>query len=212
MKQLQIALDLFSSDQALAILSQTADYIDIIEIGTPLMVAEGAQAVWKIKNRYPDKIVFADIKVMDGGGIVPRPVLEAGADMFSVLAAADDATIAAAIELAHTHKAKVLADLCAVKDLAGRAAQLEQAGPDILCVHVGLDAQSKGADPFAQLQKIQNCRLAKAIAGGINLETIRQAAHSDAQIIISGAGIYGSSDMQRTAMQMQAIIREVEHL
>lgn len=210
MKLLQIALDMFSSDEALEILGQTADYIDIIEIGTPLMVAEGASAVRRIKSRYPDKIVFADIKVMDGGGIVPRSVLDAGADMFSVLAVADDTTIAAAIELAARYNCKVLADMCSVKDLPARAAELERLGPDYICVHVGTDIQSNGTDPIAELRRIESCRLPKAIAGGINLDTIRQAAASSAEIIISGAGICGSSDMRRTAMQMQAIIREVE--
>lgn len=212
MKLLQLALDLFSTDEALEILSQTAEHIDIIEIGTPLMVAEGASAVKRIKSRYPDKIVFADIKVMDGGGIVPRSVLEAGADMFSVLAAAEDATIAAAIELAARYKCKVLADMCSVKDLAARASELEKLGPDFICVHVGMDIQGSGKDPFTELRKIEKCRLSKAIAGGINLDTIRQAAASSADIIISGAGIYGRKKMGQTAAQMKAILMEVQQL
>lgn len=87
MKLLQAALDLFSTEYTLEVLEQIGEYVDIIELGTPLMIAEGAKVVREVKGRYPDKIVFADIKVMDGGGVVPKVVFEAGADMVSVLAA-----------------------------------------------------------------------------------------------------------------------------
>ena len=71
-KTLQVALDLFSTEDALRILGEVGEYVDIIEIGTPLIVAEGARVVNIVKKRYPDKIVFADIKVMDGGAEVPK--------------------------------------------------------------------------------------------------------------------------------------------
>ena len=102
-KTLQVALDLFSTEDALRILGEVGEYVDIIEIGTPLIVAEGARVVNIVKKRYPDKIVFADIKVMDGGAEVPKSVLEAGADMFSVLAAAEDSTLRAATGIAREY-------------------------------------------------------------------------------------------------------------
>jgi len=66
-KKLQVALDLFSSGEAFEVLDDVAPYVDIIELGTPLIVAEGARVVSEVKKRYPEKVVFADIKVMDGG-------------------------------------------------------------------------------------------------------------------------------------------------
>ena len=91
-KKFQVALDLFTIEDAMRILEQVGEYVDIIEVGTPLMVAEGARAVRTIKDAYPTKTVFADIKVMDGGGEVPKSCIQAGCDMFSVLCASDDAT------------------------------------------------------------------------------------------------------------------------
>ena len=61
MKLLQVALDLFSTEEALKVLDQVGQYVDIIELGTPLMIAEGARVVKTVKEKYPDKIVFADI-------------------------------------------------------------------------------------------------------------------------------------------------------
>ena len=38
-KLLQVALDLFSTEEAFKVLDQVGEYVDIIELGTPLMIA-----------------------------------------------------------------------------------------------------------------------------------------------------------------------------
>lgn len=205
-KKLQVALDLFSTEDALSILRKVGPYVDIIEIGTPLMVAEGARIVSQVKAAYPDKIVFADIKVMDGGAEVPRSVIDAGCDMFSVLCASDDATIKAAIELAHEKGVKVLADMCNVPDLSERARQVAPMGPDYLCCHVGYDRQATGADPVEELKALDVVDTPKAIAGGIKLATFEQAVNSSAEDIISGGGIYNADDPAAVARQMRGIL------
>lgn len=208
MKLLQVALDLFSTKQTLDVLEQVAEYVDIIELGTPLIIAEGARVVKEVKTKYPDKIVFADIKVMDGGGVVPKSVFDAGADMVSVLAAADDNTIKATITLAKEYNCKVLVDMCAVKDIAARAREVELMGPDYICVHVGYDIQATGVDPIEELKKLDDIKLAKAIAGGISLNTIEAAVQSAADVIISGGGIYNQANMAEVAKEMRAVINK----
>ena len=146
-KKLHVAFDLFSTKDTLAMLEKVGTYVDIIELGTPLMVAEGARVVSTVKERWSEKTVFADIKVMDGGSEVPRSVISAGCDMFSVLCAANDATIRAAVALARDNGVMVLADMCNVADLSRRAREVAALGPDYLCCHVGYDRQATGADP-----------------------------------------------------------------
>ena len=41
MKKLQVALDLFDEKTTLEVLEQVGEYVDIIEIGTPLCISEG---------------------------------------------------------------------------------------------------------------------------------------------------------------------------
>lgn len=206
MKLLQAALDLFSTEHTLEVLEQIGEYVDIIELGTPLMIAEGARVVKTVKDKYPDKIVFADIKVMDGGGVVPKVVFDAGADMVSVLAAADDNTIRATIALAKEYGGKVLVDMCSVKDMAGRAREVEKMGPDYICVHVGYDIQATGVDPIEELHRLDGISCHKAIAGGIKLGTFEDAVNSPADVIISGGGIYNQPDMRAVAKQMREIM------
>ena len=206
MKLLQVALNLFSTEEALRVLEQVGEYVDIIELGTPLMIAEGARVVKTVKEKYPDKIIFADIKVMDGGGVVPKVVFDAGADMVSVLAAADDHTIQATIALAKEYKGKVLVDMCSVKDIAARGKEIEAMGPDYICVHVGYDIQATGVDPIEELKKLDGISCHKAIAGGIKLSTFEDAVKSPADVIISGGGIYNQPDMKNVAEKMRAIL------
>ena len=60
MKKLQVALDLLSTEDAKEMLKKVGDYVDIIELGTPLMVSEGADVIREIKPLYPEKTVFAE--------------------------------------------------------------------------------------------------------------------------------------------------------
>ena len=181
MKLLQVALDLFSTKEALRVLEQVGQYVDIIELGTPLMIAEGARVVREVKDKYPDKIIFAD-----------------------------DHTISATIDLAREYGGKVLVDMCSVKDIAGRAREVAAMGPDYICVHVGYDIQATGVDPIEELRKLDGVDCRKAIAGGIKLSTFRAAVESPADVIISGGGIYNQPDMGQVAAQMRQIMDSYE--
>ena len=68
MIRLQVALD-GDLDSALEILAVVHPYIDIAEIGTPLIYREGMRAVRLIHERYPDVSLLADLKIMDAGRI-----------------------------------------------------------------------------------------------------------------------------------------------
>lgn len=208
MKKLQVALDLFSTEDALRVLEQVGDYVDIIELGTPLVIAEGARVVSTVKEKYPDKIVFADIKVMDGGSEVPQSVVKAGCDMFSVLAAASNNTLRAAIDYGHEKGRMVLVDMCSVADMEKRGKEIEAFKPDYICCHVGYDIQATGINPVEELHRLRDVNIPKAIAGGIKLETFREAVNSEAEDIISGGGIYKQKDMQGTVMKMREILNE----
>ena len=79
--KLQFAMDTLTTDAALELAAAAAPSVDIIELGTPLIKAEGFRAITAIKEAHPDKIVFADLKTMDAGE------LEAGAGPIGELGA-----------------------------------------------------------------------------------------------------------------------------
>lgn len=208
MKTIQAALDLKTTQETLDILEKISDKIDIIELGTPLIVSEGVEVIKEVKKRYEDKIVFSDIKIMDGGSIMADLVFEAGADMVSVLAAANDETIEDVVKTAKKYGKKVLIDMVAIKDIEKRAKELECLNPDYICVHIGTDVQGKGINPVDEIKKLKDINIKKAAAGGINLNTFQGAVDSDIDNIIVGSAMYGAEDPREVASKMRSMLDE----
>ena len=208
MKTIQAALDLKTTKETLEILEKISDKIDIIELGTPLVVSEGTSVIEEVKKRYEDKIIFADIKIMDGGSIMAKLVFEAGADMVSVLAAANDETIEDVVKTAREYNKKVLIDMVAIKDIEKRAKELEHLKPDYICVHIGTDVQAKGVNPVEEIKKLKDIKIKKAAAGGINLLTFKDAVNSDIDNIIVGSAMYGAEDPCKVASEMRRMLNE----
>ena len=140
--KLQISVDLISLEQALILLKEVAPYVDIIEAGTPLIKQEGLQVVRVFKQTYPDKLIFADLKTMDAGELEADLAFQAGADITTVLAVANDATITGAIASAQKYGKTVTADMIGVQNRLQRAMELKQLGIQSLEMHWGLDEQS----------------------------------------------------------------------
>lgn len=78
---LQVAVDVLSTLQALKIVGQIYPHLDIIEIGTPLIIGEGLSALETIKAKFPDKKYVADLKIMDAGMIEATSAFKRGADI-----------------------------------------------------------------------------------------------------------------------------------
>ena len=91
--KLQVAFDLQSSDEILNFIEKNGDLIDIIEIGTPLIIKEGLKSVLKIKKKFPKQTVLADLKIMDAGLLEAQIGFDAGADIVTVLGLASTKTL-----------------------------------------------------------------------------------------------------------------------
>ena len=107
-------MDVLTTEAALELAAQVAPYVDIIELGTPLIKAEGLRAVTAIKAAHPDKIVFADLKTMDAGELEADIAFAAGADLVTVLGTAGNSTIIGAVAAATKHGKGIVVDLIGV--------------------------------------------------------------------------------------------------
>lgn len=56
--KLQLALDELPLDEALALTEKLRQYVDIIEIGTPFVIAEGMNAVRIFRQHFPERRSF----------------------------------------------------------------------------------------------------------------------------------------------------------
>ncbi len=104
--ELQLALDLVDIPGAKKLVKEVEAYVDIVEIGTPVVINEGLRAVKEIKEAFPNLKVLADLKVMDAAGYEVMKASEAGADIVTILGVAEDMTIKGAVEEAKKTKQK----------------------------------------------------------------------------------------------------------
>ncbi|WP_059049015.1 3-hexulose-6-phosphate synthase [Paenibacillus senegalimassiliensis] len=208
--ELQLALDLVNIPEAKELIKEVEAHIDIVEIGTPVVINEGLRAVKEIKDTFPHLKVLADLKVMDAAGYEVMKASEAGADIVTILAVAEDETIKGAVEEARKQNRQILVDMIGVKDIAARAEELDFFGVDYICVHTGYDLQAVGKNSFEDLNTIKRVvKQAKvAVAGGIKLATLPEVIQAQPDLVIVGGGITGTEDKRTTAAEMQRLIRQ----
>lgn len=194
--KLQLALDELNLIDALRFTDNIAEYIDIIEIGTPFVMDEGMRGVREFRRFFPDKEILADLKIMDGGCLEAGYAYEAGADYATVLGASDILTIKGALKAAKEYDKKLVVDMICVQDLPTRIAQLEEIGVDYLAVHTGADAQAEGREPIQDLEVMTKCakKTQIAVAGGINSKTIGKYVALKPEIVIVGSAIGHAKD------------------
>lgn len=208
--KLQLALDLVNIPEAIEVVKEVEAFIDIVEIGTPVINKEGLKAVTEMKAAFPNLEVLADVKIMDAAAYEVSNAAAAGADIVTILAQAEDSSIKGAVEEAKKQGKKILVDMIAVKDIKTRAAELDELGADYICVHTGYDLQAEGKDSFEDLRTIKSVvKNAKtAIAGGIKLETLPEVIKAQPDLIIVGGGITSKEDKSAEAEKIQKMMKE----
>ena len=208
--KLQLALDLVNIPQAIEVVSQVEEFIDIVEIGTPVVINEGLHAVKQVKEAFPNLSVLADLKVMDAAGYEVSQASNAGADIVTILAVAEDESIKGAVAEAKKLGKEILVDMIAVKDIKTRAKELDELGVDYICVHTGYDLQAVGKNSFEDLKAIKSVvKNAKtAVAGGIKLETLPEVIAAQPDLIIVGGGITSQENLSETAAKFKELIAQ----
>jgi 3-hexulose-6-phosphate synthase / 6-phospho-3-hexuloisomerase len=203
---LQVALDEMNLERALQIAREAVEGgADWIEAGTPLIKSEGMEAVRELRKAFPHHEIVADMKTMDTGAYETEMACKAGASVVMILAAADDGTIAEAVRAARKYGAKLSVDLLGVADPVRRAKECAALGVDLINMHVGIDQQMKGRSPLDVLRTVAEAvSVPIQAAGGLNSETVAEAARAGASVLIVGGAIIKAkrpADAARTIKQ-----------
>lgn len=207
--KLQVAIDLLSTADALTLLNKVAEYVDVIELGTPLIKQQGLSVVTNVKAAYPDKLVFADMKTMDAGELEADLAFKAGADIMTVLASAGDSTIAGAVKAGKAHGKHVVADMIGVSDKPKRLRELKDLGVSWAELHAGLDEQAQaGYSIETLLEAGREAGIPFSVAGGINTDRIKAVEAAGATIAVAGAAIYGAKDPAAAAKALRDSIQK----
>lgn len=206
MAKLQVAIDLLSTEAALELAAKVAPYVDIIELGTPLIKQEGLKVVTAMKQAHPDKLVFADMKTADTGALEAEMAFNAGADLVTVMGTVDDATVKGAVEAGKKFGKQVVVDTIGVKDRVKRAKEVIALGASFVELHAGLDEQ---ALPGYSIQTLINegkeAGVPFSIAGGVNINSIADVLAAGAVVAVAGSAIYGAEDPAKAAEKLKAV-------
>jgi 3-hexulose-6-phosphate synthase len=211
MSKLQLALDDISLEDSIILINKIRSQVDIIEVGTPLMMAYGMEAVSVLARNFPNLDILCDAKIMDAGAFESNLAFNAGASYVTVLGVTDDLTIIDCLKAAQAKNRKVMVDMICVNHMKDRVERLDDLGVDVIAVHTGVDQQAIGRTPLDDLKELkQYVKKAQiAVAGGINSKNIDQYLLYQPDIIIVGGGIINANDQVKEAQLIADKIRGV---
>ncbi|MDB5032416.1 3-hexulose-6-phosphate synthase [Mucilaginibacter sp.] len=210
MAKLQVAIDLLTTKDALELAAKVAPYVDIIELGTPLIKNMGSAVITAMKNAHPDKLVFADLKTADAGELEADIAFTAGADLVTVMGAAGNATIIGAVKAAKAHGKGIVVDTIGYPDRVKRAREVTNLGVEFVELHAGLDEQwTDGYSIQVLIDEASRAGVPVSIAGGVNIGNVAAVVKAGAQVAVAGAAIYGAKDPAAAAKALREAIDAV---
>jgi len=189
----QVSLDLKTLDDALRMAAIAVEAgADWLEVGTPLVMAEGTRAVRTLRAEFPDHPLIADLKIMDGGYGEARMFAEAGADAVVVMGRAHDATIQRVCEAGEEFGVLVMGDDMGASDRVGEARRLEDLGVGMVIHHIGHDHRNMhrelGLSPLTDLDRIVAATTVPVQAvGGLSIDQAVGCPSVGAGVVVFGA-------------------------
>ncbi len=206
MAKLQVALDFVDIARALKCAREAvAGGADLLEVGTPLLKAEGLGAVRALHHEFPKVPIVCDAKTMDAGRAEFETAAKAGAKVCTVLGVASDATLRECVESGRNYGIDVYVDLLGHPDPARRAREAEALGATMVGVHCPIDEQMEGRDPFDRLRQVAGAvSIPVCVAGGITAETAGEAVKAGASVVIVGGFVSKAPDGAAAVRSLKA--------
>ena len=79
--ELQLAIDLLNKEEVAELAKKVEEYVDIVEIGTPIVINEGLPAVQHLNENISNAKVLADLKIIDAADYEVSQAVKFGADV-----------------------------------------------------------------------------------------------------------------------------------
>jgi 3-hexulose-6-phosphate synthase/6-phospho-3-hexuloisomerase len=189
--KVQISLDLTNNAEALATAAVAVEAgCDWLEVGTPLVLAEGLHAVRALRREFPEHPIVVDLKTMDGGYLEAEMMGDAGADAVVVMAQAHEATVEAVVAAGERYDLLVMGDDMVKPDRVAACVALERLGVGMVIHHIGYDHRNAhpGPSPLDQLAEVVAATSVPVQAvGGLSVEQAIQCPLLGAPVVVFGA-------------------------
>lgn len=211
---LQLALDYIELEPALEMARRVRDEVDIIEVGTPLLKAEGMRVVQAIREACPDNLILADMKTPDVGALEAQIAFDAGANWITVIGCAPLITVRQAVEeAARRPNHEALVEMTGITDVVDRAEAWRGAGIERLVYHKGWDegnveGRAWRTEDLALIKQLTERGFKLSVAGALGLDDIELFADVPVSVFVVGRAIRETDDPAATARQFREAIRQ----
>lgn len=219
--KLQVTLDTYEVEDGINRLRPVASYVDVIEVGTPLLLDAGMDAVARVREAFPHVEVLADTKIWHNGARIAASAFAHGADMVTILAGATDQEVETVVSVAHEMGHEVAADMAGVRSQIRRASELEDLGVRYLIVPSGLrrdvdegrevdsfqrNTRAMGGTPLALVRNVtrgltQGAEV--AVVDNITLDNLDEVLATHPGILLVGRAILAADDPAQAAAEFK---------
>lgn len=208
---LQVALDHLDIPSALKATQALADEVDVLEVGTILIYAEGAKAVGIIRALYPNATILADLKAADAGSTVAETIFSQGANWMTVICCAPYATMEAAFDVAKKYNGDVQIELYGDWTF-DQAKEWRKIGLTQAIYHRGRDAalagQQWGEADFKKIKKLVDMGFDVSVTGGLKAKDLGIFKDIPVKCFIAGRGLYAAEDPAQAARDFKNAINQ----
>ena len=215
----QISLDVTTLEEAIetAELARGAG-VDWLEAGTPLILAQGLNAVRELRARFPGVPIVADLKTMDGGYLEAEMMAKAGATHVVVMARAHEETLRVVVKAGKDYGIGVMGDNLGCPDMVAGAKFLEDMGCGYVIHHIGYDERrginargEKAPTPLDQLREVVAAvKVPVQAVGGLSIEQAIQTPSFGAPLVVIGAPLAIDPErFQQAGGDLEAVLRRI---
>lgn len=183
------------------------DLVDIVEVGTLLILREGLSSVRVVRALAPTHPILADVRIAEAGGPIARLSFEAGADWVSMVAGASESTVKEVCRVARKYGGEVQIELGENPDPKKIPLWADE-GVQHVIVHRTRDAaQTTWSDEqIDRIAELSTYGFTVTVTGGVTVEDASRLAPTAADIIIVGRGIVEADSPREAAADYRCAI------
>lgn len=207
--KLQISYNILDLNKALDVAQQTAEYADILGVGSLMLLQNGAQAITSFKEKFPTKEIFAEANIIEKGDLSVKVLAQAGAHYISILSGGSIATLKKSTEAGREYGAKIMINLLDSVSLEQSANDAKIIGAHGVIFHLtSMIKETIGLD--AAWQSVRgNTSLPIFVTGNIVRESIHQIVALKPDVIMIGQGITNSDEPNQEASHFHSLVNSL---
>lgn len=204
--KLQISYNLPDLNKALEVAHQTAEFADIIGIGSLLLFKEGVKAIKIFKGAFPNKEIFVEAKLIEKAPDTITMFAQAGATYISILAGATHNTLKKAVETAKIFDVSIALDLQDALSVGQASLDAKTIGVDMLIINRIPHKPEEALEIESEWHSArENTELPIFITGKIDRSNIHQIIALKPQGIMIGSAITRASSPKQEAYYIKSL-------